>query len=312
MKSMRDVYQETLRDLMKSDKKVVMLDADLASASGSSKTFLDYPNQTVNVGISEANMMSSAAGLRLTGMKPFVHTFAPFATRRVYDQLYMSVAYSKNPIHIYGSDPGFWAQHNGGTHTSFEDLSLMLSLPRFIVTAPSTPKQFTWVLNQYYQDNEHPYYTRAQRKEMPELYNEETEFELGKGIKLTQGKDVLIFAIGDSVHESLKVEQRLREEGLTTTVVDMFSLKPFDRAMIVKEAAQHRLVVAVENHHIHGGLGSIVAKVLAEEAIAVPLLSIGIEDHFGEVGQADYLREKFGLDDKSIYKKITKKTKEIL
>ena len=136
MKAMRDVYQETLRILMDQDPKVVMLDADLASASGSSKTFQNYPDQTINVGISEANMMSSAAGLRLSGMKPFVHTFAPFATRRVYDQLYMSVAYSKNPIHIYGSDPGFWAQHNGGTHTSFEDLSLMLSLPGFIVTAP--------------------------------------------------------------------------------------------------------------------------------------------------------------------------------
>ena len=176
MKAMRDVYQETLKELMEKDKNVVMLDADLASASGSTKTFSDYPQQTINVGISEANMISSAAGLRLSGMKPFVHTFAPFATRRVYDQLYMSVAYSHNPIHIYGSDPGFWAQHNGGTHTSFEDLSLMLSLPEFVVTAPSTPRQFAWVLKEYYKENKRPYYTRAQRKEMPELYDEKTKF----------------------------------------------------------------------------------------------------------------------------------------
>lgn len=309
MKAMRDVYQETLRTLMDQDPKVVMLDADLASASGSSKTFQNYPDQTINVGISEANMMSSAAGLRLSGMKPFVHTFAPFATRRVYDQLYMSVAYSKNPIHIYGSDPGFWAQHNGGTHTSFEDLSLMLSLPGFIVTAPATPKQFAWVLNQYYQDNKHPYYTRAQRKEMPELYDDTTQFKLGKGIKLTEGDDIVIFAIGDSVHESLKTAALLKEDGLTTTVVDMFSLKPFDRDIIVKEAAKHRLVVAVENHHVHGGLGSIVAKVLAEEATSTPFIGIGIQDHFGEVGLADYLREKFGLDHQSIYTKIREKIK---
>lgn len=304
MKAMRDVYQETLRELMENDQSVVMLDADLASASGSTKTFSDYPQQTINVGISEANMISSAAGLRLSGMKPFVHTFAPFATRRVYDQLYMSVAYSHNPIHIYGSDPGFWAQHNGGTHTSFEDLSLMLSLPEFVVTAPSTPRQFAWVLKEYYKENKRPYYTRAQRKEMPELYDEKTSFSLGKGIVLSEGEDVVLFAIGDGVHESLKVQKQLLEVGLTTTVVDMFSLKPFDRDLIKKLAPKHRLVLTVENHHVHGGLGSIVSKVMAEEAIAVPFIGIGIEDHFGEVGKADYLRKKFGLDSNTISKRV--------
>ena len=129
-------------------------------------------------------------------------------------------------------------------------------------------------------------------------------FSLGKGIILSEGEDVLVFAIGDGVHESLKVQKQLLEVGLTTTVVDMFSLKPFDRDLIKKLAPKHRLVLTVENHHVHGGLGSIVSKVMAEEAIAVPFIGIGIEDHFGEVGKADYLRKKFGLDSNTISKRV--------
>lgn len=302
---LRAIYQETLKKLMKDNEKVVMLDADLASASGSTNTFIEFPNQTINVGISEANMISSAAGMSLVGLKPYVHTFAPFATRRVADQVFMSAAYSRNPIHIYGSDPGFWAQHNGGTHTSYEDMAIMSSYPEVVVSAPSDPYQFAWILKEFL-NRKNVFYTRAPRKEVPKLYKESTTFEFGKSILLHEGSKIAIFAIGEMVHEAVKARDLLKEQGLDVTVVDVFFLKPFDKEMLLNIAKSHDFIITIENHNKIGGLGSTIARELALSNSRVKFDMIAVNDVFGEVGEAPYLQNKHRLNAEHLIEKINK------
>lgn len=302
---LRKVYQETLISLMEKNKKVVMMDADLASASGSSDTFARFKDQCINCGISEANMISAAAGMSLTGIKPFVHTFSPFATRRVADQIFMSAAYSKNPIHIFGSDPGFWAQHNGGTHTSYEDIAIMNSIPEVVVTAPSDGHQFKWILEEFV-DRDQVFYTRAMRKDTPEIHSADTKFEFGKSIFLNKGSKVAILAIGDMVTEALRAAEILKGEGLDATVVDVFFIKPFDKEMLQQVAKDHNLIVTIENHSEIGGLGSTVARHLALSDYKGSFEMVAVEDKFGEVGEADFLRAKHNLNAEGIITKVKK------
>lgn len=296
---MRKMYNDTLNTLLEKNEKVVVLDADLASASGTSKLFKDFPERTVNVGISEANMISSAAGMSITGLLPFVHSFAPFVSRRVLDQLYMSGVYSHNKLHIYASDPGYWAQHNGGTHTTYEDLSAVLPLPGIIVTAPSTPLQFKYVMETYLEDPA-VYFTRATRKVLDEIYDENTKFELGKAITHGEGTDAVVFAIGALVHEAIEAQKTLKDEGINITVVDCFSLKPFDTNKAVELLESSKVIITAENHSVHGGLTSIVENVMAENTIAKPFKAIAVRDVFGEVGDSNYLKDKHNLTAEAI------------
>ena len=292
---MRQLYQAIMNELLETHSEVVMLDADLASASGSTQTFKRFPQQTVNVGISEANMVSSACGMALTGLKPYIHTFAPFATRRVFDQVFMSGAYSRNAIHIYGSDPGFWAQHNGGTHTSYEDIALMRTLPGAVVCAPSDAKQFEFILRHFLTDHR-LYYTRATRKALPDIYSQGDTFQLGTWITLETGSDCVIFAIGAMVHEALEASKLLRLQGIEATVVDAFSIKPHDAFLIATLGKEHTRIITVENHSIYGGLGDLVASELMQSGGTHKFVKIGVQDQFGEVGTADYLQRKHGLN----------------
>lgn len=291
---MRRTYQQVLSALMESDARVVMMDADLASASGSGDNFRRFPDRCINVGISEANMISSAAGLSLTGLLPFVHSFAPFVTRRVYDQLYMSGVYSHNRLHIYGSDPGFWAQHNGGTHSSYEDIALMRALPRAVVTAPCDAAQFAWVLREFIRGDT-LFYTRATRKDLPDLYDESEHFALGKIMVHPGGLDAVVFAVGAMVHEALEAQRELAKAGIYITVLDCFSLKPFDEETAREYIGWTKVLVTAENHSIIGGLSSIVAQVMSGCRHQARLYPVAVMDTFGEVGAASYLKEKHGL-----------------
>lgn len=303
---LRQVYQVTLQGLMKDNKKVVMMDADLASASGSSGTFADNPTHCINCGISEANMISAAAGMSLTGIRPYVHTFAPFATRRVLDQIFMSAAYSKNPIHIYGTDPGFWAQHNGGTHTSYEDIAIVNAIPEIVVTAPSDAHQFKYILEEFLNHNQ-VFYTRTGRKDTPEFYNKDTKFEFGKSITLQKGKDIAILALGDMVIEATKAAKVLKEEdNLDVTVVDVFFIKPFDTAMLKDVAKNHDFIVTIENHNEIGGLGSIVSRHLLLDNYKGNFDMVAVQDQFGEVGEAAYLQAKHKLNAENLVEKVRK------
>ncbi len=305
-KELRTVYMETLSQMMAKNPQIIAMDADLVGASGTAKLFKAFPERCINMGISEANMMGAAAGMSLYGKIPFIHTFAPFATRRVYDQLYMAGVYQQANVKIYGSDPGYLAIHNGGTHTSMEDIAITRVLPGLTVLSPSDATQFVWCLNKA-AETYGCFYIRAGRKGTLDLYDSSSEFELGKGIILEEGNDVVMFAVGDMVSESLKVKAALESEGISVMIVDLFSIKPLDTELIRKVSVGKKLIVSVENHSKIGCLGSAVAEVLAENAIGVPLLLIAVNDRFSEVGTADYLSKTLELDPESIIRKIKAK-----
>ena len=294
-REMRAVYAKTLAELMEHDKNIIAMDADLVSACGAAKLFAAFPEQTINMGISEANMMGAASGMSLLGKIPFVHTFAPFATRRAYDQVYLSGGYQQANIRIYGSDPGFWASHNGGTHTSVEDIALMNVIPNMTVIAPADATAMEWTIRNTAK-MKGVFYIRSGRKVLPDIYDDSMTFELGKGITLKEGKDGVIFAIGVMVQQALDAAKNLQEKHqLDVAVVDMFTIKPLDVELIKKITKNKKVVVTAENHSIIGGLGSAVADVLAQEGSGIPLRKVGIKNRFGEVGTAEYLQEKYGL-----------------
>lgn len=285
---------ETVSDVMNSDKKVVFLEADLAGASSSSIIEKAHPDQFVNVGIAEANMVGIAAGLSVEGFKPFIHTFGPFATRRVFDQLYLSGAYAHNTINIYGSDPGFTVGPNGGTHTTWEDVALMRTIPEALVVDAADATQLAWITREFLK-LEGIHYVRANRKDVRNVYEQGSTFEFGKGNVLTSGKDVLIITAGQLVSDALDAYEKLKEEGISCEVIDMFTIKPLDIDFILSEVKDKKAVVTFENHSIIGGLGSAVAEVLAENNINVTFKRIGCNDQFGQVGTPDFLQKEYKL-----------------
>lgn len=297
-KEMRKAYQEAVTHLMRQDSKVVMLDADLASASGSGAAFKEFPNQCINCGISEANMISAACGMSLAGLKPFVHTFAPFATRRVFDQLYMSGAFSQNSIHVFGSEPGIWAVFNGGTHTTFEDLALTRTLPNSVVCAPCDVHQFKFIVNEYYQTHK-LFYTRSCRGILEDVYHEETHFQLGKWILHNNLSEDVVICIGEMVQKGL----RLQKEFSNVCVIDAFCLNPYDQKLLSEIAKKAKRVLVCENHSQFGGLGELVARELALNNYQGKFAHVAIAHHVSEVGTYEFLEKKFKLDYESIKEK---------
>ncbi|MBQ6655303.1 MAG: alpha-ketoacid dehydrogenase subunit beta [Erysipelotrichaceae bacterium] len=288
------VVMQTLSDVMNSDDKVVFLEADLAGASSSTIIQKDHPDRFIQVGIAEANMIGTAAGLSVEGFKPFVHTFGPFATRRVYDQLYLSGAYAHNTINVYGSDPGFCTGPNGGTHTTWEDVALMRAMPTAVVCDAADAVQLEWIVRKF-ATMQGIHYFRANRKDVRNVYAEGSTFELGKGNVLKEGKDVLIITAGQIVSDALDAAEKLEAEGISAEVIDMFTIKPLDADLILSEVKGKKAVVTFENHSIIGGLGSAVAEVLAEHAIAVPFKRHGANDVFGQVASQEWLQKEFKL-----------------
>ena len=302
-KEFRKVVVDTISSLIEEDKKVVMLEADLGGASGTTALLKTHPENFIQCGISEANMVGVACGMSSLGYTPFVHSFAPFVTRRVFDQVFLSGAYAHNTINIYGSDPGYTAAANGGTHTTFEDIALMRTIPEAIVVDAADEVQLEWIVRELAKLRG-VHYFRAGRKDSRKIYKEESTFELGKGNILKEGNDVLIIACGHLVSDALDAAEKLEAEGISTEVIDMFTLKPFDKELVVKEAAGKKAVVSFENHSIIGGLGSCVAEVLAEENINVKFKRVGVEDRFGQVGSLSYLQKEFGLTADDLYTKV--------
>ncbi|WP_350258562.1 transketolase family protein [Scrofimicrobium sp. R131] len=292
---MRQAFCQTVSELMEANDRVVMLEADLGSASGTLTTIgRSHPGRYFNVGISEANMMGMAGGLSLRGFVPFVHTFAPFASRRAADQVYLEGAYARNSFTIYASDPGVCAEHNGGTHSSYEDVSLMRAIPEMEVYHPADPVQFAWLVRQL-AERPRVHYVRAARKKVAQIYQAGSTFEIGRGNLLADGADLVLVAAGDLLGEALAVREALAERGVGAAVVDMFTLKPFDEELLLSVAAGKQLVVTMENHSVYGGLGGIVAEVLATAGLGVPLRRIGVNDQFGQVGTIDFLKQTYGL-----------------
>lgn len=295
--SFRTAYCQELDRLIRSDEDVVVLEADLMKSSGTETLFKDHPNQCVNFGISEANMISAAGGMSKAGLIPFAHSFAPFVTRRPLDQIYMSVAYSDNNLFIYASDAGIWSQRNGGTHTTNEDIAIMSAIPNCKVFNPSDPVQLRWLMNNYH-ENKGFYYVRCGRKyEIQHIYKEDSIFEVGKGIVLHQGTSkVAIIAAGMMVSEALIAADILRSHMIDPTIVDMFSIKPYDESLIQHLIFENDLILVAENHSRIGGLGSIIAYEIAKSRHSVVFKHIAIPDAFGEVGSLEFLKNKFKLN----------------
>lgn len=293
-KELRSVFVETLQDMMERNKKVIALEADLGGASGFSKIQVTHPNQFINVGIAEANMAGVAAGLSLRGFVPYIHSFAPFASRRMYDQIFLSGAYAHNNIKIYGSDPGVCVAVNGGTHTAFEDIAMMRAIPNAMVFDPADATQLKWLLNEL--EGIHGIqYIRANRKTVRDIYSPDSTFEIGKGNTIKHGNTVLLISMGEVLSSAIDAAYELEKSGISVEVIDMFTIKPLDVELIQEKVKGKSLVVTVENHNKMNGLGSAIAEVLAERASGVALRRIGVEDQFGQVGPIDYLKKVYGL-----------------
>ena len=302
-KELRAVVVDALKDLMQTDSKVVALDADLGGASKWTDIAKTNPDRFINVGIAEANMVGVAAGLSLTGFTPFIHTFGPFATRRVLDQVYLSGAYAKNTINIFGSDPGFAAGHNGGTHTTWEDVALLRSIPDVVICDAADEVQMDWIIKEF-SKSAGVHYVRGNRKGVKHVYEKGSTFELGKGNLLKTGEDYLLVAAGQLVSETLELADQLAANGVTTDVIDMFTIKPLDKELLLERLAGKKGVITIENHSITGGLGSAVAEVLADNGLAVPLKRIGVNERFGQVGTPEFLQAEFGLTTSKMLEQI--------
>lgn len=307
-KEMRQVYAETILELAQKDPRVVALEADLMSSISTNKIQPLIPNQIINCGIMEAHMMGVAAGFSLTGKIPFVHTFAQFATRRAFDQLFVSCAYARLNVKIIGSDAGVTAEHNGGTHMAFEDLGLVRLIPDATVYEASDSTMLKALLMQIHQDYG-IHYIRTIRKKAIQLYHSSEQFPKGKGKLLREGTDVAIVASGIMVAEALTAAHILSSQGIEAMVIDMYSIKPIDRDLLRYAAEKTGLVITAENHNVIGGLGSAVAETLAE-TYPVPIYRIGVREQFGQVGKVDYLKEYYQLTAKDIVAAVTGRMNE--
>lgn len=295
---MRDVYCRTLIDLARENPRIVVLDADLMNSMGMVPFMKEYPARTFNCGVQEANMMGIAAGLSRTGKIPYAHSFGPFATRRCYDQVFMSGAYARCNIRVVGSDPGVTAAYNGGTHMPFEDLGIMRNVPGMTVIEPTDNAMLEDTIRQLSRTHG-MYYVRLLRRFAMKIYEPGTTFTIGKAVTLREGADVTIIASGIMVAVALQAAAQLAQQDVSARVLNMFTVKPIDREAIVQAATETGAIVTAENHNIINGLGSAVAEVLGE-TLPVPLERIGVQDQFGEVGPEDYLRKRFGLTPEDI------------
>jgi transketolase len=287
------VLGETIPALAAEDENVIYLDADLMNCIGTAKWAAENPDRAVNCGIAEANMVGVACGLAASGFKPIIHTFGPFASRRVFDQVFLSAGYAKNSITVIGTDPGVTATLNGGTHMPFEDVALYRALPTATIIDVTDPAMLISVLRQC-KDREGVKYIRVGRKNYARMYEDGSELPIGKGVELRDGTDAVIFACGIMVHEAMQAAAALEKEGISAAVVDMFTIKPLDVDCVLRWAEKTGAVVTAENHNRVGGLTSAVSEVLALKR-PTPLEYVAVEDCFGEVGPQGYLQERFGL-----------------
>lgn len=300
---MRSVYCATLMELAEQDDRVVVLDADLMKSMGMMPFLNKHPQRTFNCGVQEANMVGVAAGISATGKIPFAHTFGPFATRRCFDQVFISAAYAKLNVRIIGSDPGITAAYNGGTHMPFEDMGLMRNVPGITLLEPTDCVMLRDILKKI-KDMYGVFYIRLLRKEPVRIYEEGSTFEIGKGIVLRDGTDVTLIASGILVSEALEAADMLQAKGIGARILNTFTWKPIDSQLILKCAVETGAVVTVENHSIVNGLGSAVAEVLVE-GFPVPMERVDCRDKFGEVGSVEYLKKAFEMTAEDIAERAT-------
>lgn len=298
-KDMREVYTETLIELAEKDERICVLEADLMKATGTGPFSERFPDRAFNVGVAEANMVGVASGLSVGGKIPWAATFGCFAARRTFDQFFISANYAQQNVKLVGTDPGVTAAFNGGTHMPFEDTGLMSCIPGLVIFEPCDPLSLKKLV---IQATEHrgSTYMRLQRKGKNAVYGENDEIVLGRGNVLKEGEDLTIIASGYvMVPEALEAADLLAEKGIRATVIDMHTIKPLDRNLVVEYAKKTGAVLVCENHQKAGGLFSAVSQCLGEE-YPTPLAAVAVEDQFGQVGTLEFLKEAYGFTKENI------------
>ncbi|CYV47541.1 transketolase family protein [Streptococcus suis] len=296
-KEMRLVYSDFLAQVGQEDTTIAAIEADLSSSMATNKLSSVLGGRYVNVGIMEQEMVGVAAGLSLLGYKPYIHTFGPFASRRVYDQVFISLAYARLNATVIGSDAGVSAEMNGGTHMPFEELGLMRLIPKARVYEVSDDVQFQAVLKETIKVDGLKY-IRTIRKAPTAIYQGGEDFSKGYCV-LRQGEDMTLLASGIMVEQALKAADQLEAQGVSVQVIDLFRIKPIHED--IPALLSGRPVLTVENHNRIGGLGSSICELMATD-LTTPVHRIGIEESFGQVGQQAYLMDVYGLTAEHIVK----------
>ncbi|MGI6097161.1 MAG: transketolase family protein [Dethiobacteria bacterium] len=288
----RDAYGEALVALGKDNADLVVLDADLSQSTKTAKFAAAYPERFFNIGIAEADLFGTAAGLAAAGKLPFASTFAVFATGRAYDQIRNSIAYPRLNVKIAATHAGLTVGEDGASHQALEDIALMRALPGMTVIVPADGREaYRAVFAAAEFDG--PVYLRLGRPKVPQI-TADIPFIIGKGVVLREGDDLSIFSTGTMSSEALKAAQILAEQSLQTEVIHLPTIKPLDQELIVQSAAKTGVAITVEEHNIIGGLGSAVAEVLVEKC-PIKMQRLGVRDTFGESGSPAALLEKHGL-----------------
>lgn len=304
VKEIFEVFSETMEELFHEDFSVVYIDADLMASMRTKDLWEKYPENVFNTGVQEANMVGVAGGMNLVGLKPYIHSFAPFAVRRCFDQIYVTIGYAHKNVRIIGSEPGICATDNGGTHMTFEDIALMRTIPEACVIDISDAGMFRQLLKKT-KDRKGVTYFRTPRRGLPDIYAPETVFEIGKGKILREGDDAAVIASGIMLANAWQAAKVLHGIGIEVSVIDPVTVKPLDAALIEMFARRTKALVTVENHSVTGGLGSAVAEAVSER-YPVPVERVGINDRFGQVGNEMFLREQYSLTTEEIVERVKK------
>ena len=302
MKSTRKAYGETLIKLGEKDEDIIVLDADLSKATCTNLFKDKFPNRHFNIGIAEQDLVSTATGLALSGKKVFVSSFAMFLAGRAYEQVRNSVAYNNANVKLCATHAGLSVGEDGATHQCLEDIALMTAVPNMTVLQPSDEVQTEKILEEMIKINT-PVYCRLTRPEVEQIYTNKDSFKIGKSYKHGNGKDGTIFASGITVNIALRAKEELKKSNIDVRVIDMYSLKPIDKEMIIKCAKETKKLVSIEDHNIIGGLGSLISNVLTDEYPKM-LIKIGVEDKFGKSGTSSKVLDKYGINVENIVEKF--------
>lgn len=302
-KATRQSFGEALKELGQENNNVVVLDADLAGATKTNIFAKEFPERFFDMGIAEQDMLGTAAGFATCGKIPYAASFAVFATGRAYDQIRNSICYPNLNVKICGAHAGITVGEDGATHQMLEDINILRALPNMKILSTSDERQTKWAVKEMSKIYG-PMYIRLGRAAVPEIYDENQEFEFGKGIQIGNGTDATIFATGVMVSEAIEAKEELEKEGIKIRVVDIHTIKPIDEDIIVKAAKETKLLISAEEHNIIGGLGTAISEVLVNK-FPKKLIKIGINDNFGKSGKAQQLLEYYKLTSKELVKTVT-------
>lgn len=307
-KSIRSAYGKTLVEVGKNNENIVVLDADLACSTQTAMFGKEFPERFFNMGIAEQDMIATAAGLASQGKIPFASTFAMFATGRTYDQIRNSVCYPQFNVKIVATHGGITVGEDGASHQALEDVALMRCLPHMMVVVPADCKECEEVIK-YAATHEGPMYIRIARTNVPDVFDENYEFNPNKAMVLRDGKDVTIVTNGETLAEVIECADILEKAGIDAQIINLPVVKPLDNDTILEGAKKTGFVVTVENHSIIGGIGSAVCELLSEQQ-PTKVYRIGTNDEFGQSGEQRELMEFYGLTAEKLAQKIEKKFRQ--